>query len=48
MKTSIKDATVSAGAGGTVGALAHLTKQQKMRIEAEAKPLVKILTDVNI
>ena len=42
MKSSLKapEATVSGGAGGTVSALAHLTKQQKLRIEAEAKPLV--------
>jgi hypothetical protein len=42
MKTNVKtqEATNSVGAGGTGGALAHLTKQQKQRIEAEAKPLV--------
>jgi len=42
MKSSIKGANTNAsvGPGGTVGALAHLTKQQKAKIEAEAKPLV--------
>ena len=44
MKSSLKghETNVSVGAGGTVGALAHLTKQQKQRIEAEARPLVRI------
>ena len=41
MKSSMRGYETNASVGGgTVGALAHLTKQQKQRIEAEAKPLV--------
>ncbi len=38
--TRVRETTASIGGGATGGALAHLTKQQKLRIETEARPLV--------
>ena len=47
MKSKGFEMSSSISPKGSTGALAHLTKQQKQRIEAEAKPLAsyKVIID---
>lgn len=47
MKSKGLEMSSSISPKGTTGALAHLTKQQKQRIEAEAKPLVEFFSTLD-